>query len=214
MKTDSPCGCEMPTLKISWEWCHVWVPRSPATSHHSQGTSQFTTVSRVSGDTPDHSYSTLRVLEAGNASTCPFIPRAVPGTEQKLTKNLLNVDCMGNPFRPLLLRDKSNMVSVFTGFHQAFTLWNWVSGEIIWLWHIWVHTYTKSLVYTHTFSFRRQDGQYFQPRIQRIGCNQPADVRSWVCSLKLWTHVFLRADGPPGTQLGRPSRGRGMEGGV
>lgn len=120
MKTDSPCGCEMPTLKISWEWCHVWVPRSPATSHHSQGNSQFTTVSRVSGDTSDHSYSTLRVLEAGNASTCPFIPRAVPGTEQKLTKNLLNVDCVGNSFRPLLLRDKSNVVSVFTGFHQAF----------------------------------------------------------------------------------------------
>ena len=166
------------------------------------------------GDTSDHSYLTLCVLEAGNASTYPFIPRAVPGTEQKLTKNLLNEDCVGNPFRALLLRDKSNMVSVFTGFHQAFTLWNWVSGEIIWLWHIWVHTYTKSLVYTHTFSFRRQDGQYFQPRIQRIGCNQPADVRSWVCSLKLWTHLFLRADGPPGTQLGRPSRGRGLEGEV
>ena len=64
-------------------------PGLPATSPHSQDPSQLLTVSWVSGDTSDHYYSTPRVLEAESASMSPFIPHAVPGTEQTLSKSLL-----------------------------------------------------------------------------------------------------------------------------
>ena len=64
-------------------------PGLPATSPHSQDPSQLLTVSWVSGDMSDHYYSTPRVLEAESASMSPFIPHAVPGTEQTLSKSLL-----------------------------------------------------------------------------------------------------------------------------
>lgn len=87
-------------------------PGLPATSRHSQDPSQLLNVSWVSGDTSDHSYSTPRVLEAGSASMSPFIPRAVPGTEQTLSKCGLKSDHMGNPFRAPLLRAESYAISL------------------------------------------------------------------------------------------------------
>lgn len=72
-------------------------PGLPATSPYSQDPSQLLTVSWVSGDTSDHYYLTPRVLEAGSASTSPFIPRAVPGTEQTLSKSLLKEWSHGEP---------------------------------------------------------------------------------------------------------------------
>ena len=45
--------------------------------------------------------------------------------------------------------ETSHELSVFTSFQQALTLWNWVSGEVIWWWQFWVYTYTEFGLYSH-----------------------------------------------------------------
>lgn len=162
----------------------------PATSPHSQDPSQLLTVSWVSGDTSDHSYSTPRVLEAGSASMSPFYVRYLAQNRHSVSVCWRLITW--GTHSELCFWEPSHMLSVFTSFQQALSLRNWVSGEVIWWWHVWVHTYTKSLVYTHTCSVKRQDGQDFQPRIQRLRFSRPAGVRSWECPLRLWTCLFLK----------------------